>query len=91
LAGPLTGFAVVSLAEELGVAVVIGLSPPLATADARDVQHVADLAEERAQIAKAIAAFAQLADRLERDGDRASPAMVATTGGLSVSHSLRAG
>jgi hypothetical protein len=37
----------------------------LAAADARDAQQVADLAAERAQTAKAITAFANLADRLD--------------------------
>jgi hypothetical protein len=37
----------------------------LGAADAREAQHVADLVAERAQTAKAIAAFADLATRLD--------------------------
>jgi hypothetical protein len=37
----------------------------LGAADAREAQYVADLVAERAQTAKAIAAFADLADRLD--------------------------
>jgi hypothetical protein len=37
----------------------------LAAADARDAQHAVDLAAERAQTAKAIAAFVALAERLD--------------------------
>jgi hypothetical protein len=46
----------------------------LGAADAREAQHVADLVAERAQTAKAIAAFASLADRLDAlAAERARP------------------
>ena len=46
----------------------------LAAADARESQHVADLAAERAQTAKAIEAFAALAERLDAlAAERARP------------------
>ena len=46
----------------------------LTAADARDAQHVADLAAERAQTERTIAAFSALAERLDAlAAERAKP------------------
>jgi hypothetical protein len=60
---------VATLREQLAAA-----ETRLAAADARESQYVADLAAERAQNAKAIAAFAALADRFDQlAAERARP------------------
>jgi hypothetical protein len=52
---------VTTLREQLAAA-----DARLGAADAREAQHIADLAAERAQTAKAIEAFADLAERLDQ-------------------------
>ena len=65
-----------TVSEQLAVAEarLAAADARLAAADARDAQHTVDLAAERAQTAKAIAAFAALADRLDAlAAERARP------------------